>query len=60
MVVSDMAEAKLHISTAMVEDLRKIKQVGHDRTHLIVDRLDELGGVMTIEDFNKIDIYLIV
>ena len=40
----------------MVEDLRKIKQVGHDRACLIIDRRDELGGEMTIEDFNKMDI----
>ena len=39
-----------------MEDLRKIKQVGHDRARLIVDRRDELGGEMTIEDFNKMDI----
>ena len=43
-VVSDMAEVKLHLSTATVEDLRKIKQVGHARAHLIIDRRDELGG----------------
>ena len=51
-----MAEAKLHINMATFEDLRKIKQVGHDRARLIIDRRDELGGVMTIEDFNKMDI----
>ena len=36
--------------------MRKIKQVDHDRACLIIGRGDELGGVMTIEDFNKVDI----
>ena len=54
-IVSNMVEAKLHINTATVEGLRKIKQVGHDRVCLLIDRHDELGDVMTIEDINKMD-----
>ena len=32
---------KLHINMAKVEDFRKIKQVDHDRAHLIINRRDE-------------------
>ena len=42
-IISNMAEGKLYINTATVEDLRKIKQVGYDRARLIIDQSDELG-----------------